>query len=198
MFTLERAADGGSAGQSLHKITEKGEKMRYASSMVIASYSRTSQKLYLLLCESKQEFLAGKLVLPGGKVEEGETARVTALREIGEEVGLDLTDYALHSLPVADAVDRDPRGRVVDAPFLVVLDSDEFDQTPEPGDDIATCRWYSIDEITPDDLGFDHALIIKTAFVLMRAIPVEFSLWPITFTIQDYVDLKVMVDSLAS
>lgn len=56
------------------------------------------------------------LALPGGKVEEGESAEATAMREFFEETGLMLT---LHKkMGVYDEPGRDPRGHYVSTVFI--------------------------------------------------------------------------------
>ncbi len=49
----------------------------------------------LAIERKKQDWQEGKLNLPGGRIEEGETAEQAAIREIKEEANIDATDVTL-------------------------------------------------------------------------------------------------------
>jgi len=90
----------------------------------------------LLIRRGGHPFL-GRLALPGGFAEPGETIEQTAARELQEEThiaGLTLTLVGLYSTP-----GRDPRGWVVTAAFAAVIRNDET--TAEAGDDADSLCW---------------------------------------------------------
>lgn len=94
--------------------------------------------------------------LPGGFVDVGETTRTAAVREMKEELNLDVKLTKL--LGVYDEPDRDPRKHVVSIAFLAV----PLDLTAKPvaGDDAKEAFiWYE-DEPLPK-LVCDHEKIIK-------------------------------------
>jgi len=94
----------------------------------------------------------GEWVLPGGMVERGERARTACVREVREEVGLDVRPVSFVGL--YDAPGRDSRGNV-SAAYLCVPTGDD-----EP---VAREEARRVDTFDPDDppaMGFDHATIL--------------------------------------
>jgi 8-oxo-dGTP diphosphatase len=105
----------------------------------------------------------GQWALPGGHVDADETAEEAALRELGEETGIDLTHHwegSLDFVGLFDRPDRDPRGRVVSAAYVV-----ELNETAEPvaGDDAAAAKWVGLSEAFATGLAFDHDEVIRAA-----------------------------------
>ena len=91
-------------------------------------------------------------MLPGGKPEEGETAEDTIVREIAEELGLDLDRHRLHALGTfAAAAANEADHRVIGDVFC-------YDGLPEALDveniahlaEIAEAGWFPIDPLPAD------------------------------------------------
>ena len=81
----------------------------------------------------------GRYALPGGFLNMDETSLEGAARELEEETGV--TGVALRRFGVFDALDRDPRTRVITVPHLAIL---EEEREAAAGDDAGDARWFSL------------------------------------------------------
>lgn len=97
----------------------------------------------LLLVLRLREPEAGCWGLPGGKVDFGEPTRVTAAREIAEEVGLAITPGRL--LCLAETIDAGDGGHWV-APVYLVEDCEGEPTVLEP-DKLGGCGWFPLDAL---------------------------------------------------
>ena len=85
-----------------------------------------------------------------------ETTIDAARRELKEETGLVVGE--LHSVGIFDAVDRDPRERIITVAYYTILDK----LAEVSGlDDAAQAKWFSLTELP--DLAFDHREILQEA-----------------------------------
>jgi ADP-ribose pyrophosphatase YjhB (NUDIX family) len=91
--------------------------------------------------------------LPGGYVDYGETLERAAVREAGEETGLEI--QLRGQLHTYSDPRRDPRRHTVTTVFVATARG-----TPTAGDDAEKVRVFSWDEL-PDQLAFDHADILQ-------------------------------------
>ena len=108
----------------------------------------------ILLIKRKNEPFKGKLALPGGFVECGETTEEAIIREVKEETNIDIKVSGL--LGVYSNPKRDPRGHVVSICYTARGKGVE-----RGGDDAEEAVFVDIKEIKEDDLAFDHFKIIK-------------------------------------
>ena len=108
----------------------------------------------------------GLLALPGGFVNQNETVRAAAIRELIEETNIHLQPQVLDRCIVHEQVFDDPgrslRGRTITHAFLVKLD----DTRPLPeikgGDDAAKAMWLPLRSVSKETFFEDHADIIRT------------------------------------
>ena len=108
----------------------------------------------LLLIQRAKEPFAGKWALPGGFVETGELLADSCKRELEEETGLKLLE--LIQFKTYDALDRDPRERIISVVFYGFADRDAM---AIGADDAIRAAWFPLDQLP--ELAFDHALIIS-------------------------------------
>ncbi|SDF89754.1 NUDIX domain-containing protein [Desulfovibrio legallii] len=92
--------------------------------------------------------------LPGGFIEEGESAEAAALREAWEETGLEVELTGL--LGVYSRPDRDPRQHTLS---VVFTGRPLHPETLRAGDDAAQAAFYPLNAL-PTPLAFDHADIL--------------------------------------
>lgn len=93
--------------------------------------------------------------LPGGFVDEGETAESAAVREAREETGLDVVLTGI--LGVYSRPDRDPRRHTMSVVYTALpMTQDE----PRAGDDAAHAAFHPLDSL-PGSIVFDHAEILR-------------------------------------
>ena len=88
-----------------------------------------------------------------------------ARRELREETGIELGALPLEQLAAFDAIDRDPRERVISVVHVafVVIEDHPLDA----GDDASEARWFSLAALPP--LAFDHAQVLARAEEKLRA-----------------------------
>ena len=110
----------------------------------------------IVLVKRKYEPFKGKLALPGGMVEIGETVEQAAMREAKEETGLEIKLNRL--VGVYSDPGRDPRGHCV---------SIAFHATPIGGTlqaDSDAAEVLRVRDYMKRELAFDHSMILKNAF----------------------------------
>ena len=126
----------------------------------VALFGERDSQLYVLMIRRGRDPFAGRLALPGGRVNAGEHPEAAAHRELVEETGLRLG--VLEYVGVYANPGPDPRGRYVGFVYTTLLD-----YLPEPtaGDDAASAEWELVDEAlaTVTELAFDHKQIIHDA-----------------------------------
>jgi 8-oxo-dGTP diphosphatase len=100
--------------------------------------------------------------LPGGFIENNETAKEALIREVKEETNLDV--QIIKKIGVYDEPGRDPRGRIVSTAFKCKIDGDLSDM--KSGFDSKQVEIVSKESLKDIDLAFDHKKILEDAQVL--------------------------------
>jgi 8-oxo-dGTP diphosphatase len=141
------------------------ETIRLTADVVLLTHA--DDVLHVLLIERGWPPFAGKLALPGGHVDDGETFVDAARRELIEETGL-TAPAELDQVDVYGDPGRDPRGRYVTVSFIGYLPGMP---PPTAGDDAVAARWCPVEEILdrPNVLAFDHRRIVTDAVERLRA-----------------------------
>lgn len=142
------------AKASKRKFTYEWPRPAVTADIVLVTIEKRPR---VLLIKRKNDPFAGKWALPGGFVDEHETLRNAALRELREETGVEGID--LEQLHAFGNPGRDPRGWTITVAFLarakpVLLE-------PQAADDAAEVKWFPLDRLP--SLAFDHAEIIERA-----------------------------------
>ncbi|MBP1986958.1 8-oxo-dGTP diphosphatase [Halolamina salifodinae] len=96
-----------------------------------------------LLIHKKRGVGSGQWVGPGGKVEPGETVRECVIREVREEVGIDVLDPEKVGVFVYRSDDWDA--------VIHVFRATEYAGTPEETEE-ADPRWFPVDDIPFDEM----------------------------------------------
>jgi len=111
----------------------------------------------LLIRRARPPF-KGRWALPGGFVEEGESAEEAVVREALQETGVRVAVKGL--IGVYSSPERDPRGTIA----VAFLCSPTGPSSPRGGDDARAAGWFPLSSLPP--LAFDHAKIIHDALNL--------------------------------
>lgn len=119
---------------------------------IVEIYDLNKKFKGIVLIERRNEPLG--LALPGGFVDVGETVESALVREMKEEISLDVVIdrlFGVYSNP-----DRDIRGHCVSIVYVCRA----YD-LPVAADDAREARIYNLNEISYSDLVFDHDEIIN-------------------------------------
>lgn len=107
----------------------------------------------IVLVRRGREPFIGRLALPGGVVEYGETVEDAVVREFREETGLETEVVRLSG--IYSRPDRDPRGHLISIAFVLRKVGGHI----RPGDDAASVELLPPDRTGP--LAFDHLMIVQ-------------------------------------
>lgn len=123
-------------------------------------YRFDGKTLQVLLVRRGNDPYKGMWALPGGFLNEDETLKEAALRELKEETGI-VPCYTEELCSCSD-VNRDPRGRVISVVYYSFVHGGEA----LAGDDAAETGWFDIYNLP--ELAFDHADVMQKAIETLR------------------------------
>ena len=115
------------------------------------------ERVSLPLIRRGSDPFTGQWALPGGFLELDETLEEAARRELREETALEVETVVAG--PVFDAVERDPRGRVLSVPHLAIVRLEDLQA--RAGSDASDVRIFPLAEL-PRPLAFDHEAVIPS------------------------------------
>ena len=108
----------------------------------------------ILLIKRAADPFKGMWAVPGGRIEDDETAEACLIREMEEETGLKVEPVKLTG--IYSDPNRDPR-LVIAAAYLVRRISGE----PKAGDDAGEIKWFDLGSLP--ELCADHSKIVADA-----------------------------------
>lgn len=109
----------------------------------------------ILMVRRKKDPFKGQLALPGGFINEGETAEEAARREAIEETTLEVEPIEI--LGVYSDPKRDPRKHVMSIVFVGII----VGGSDKAGDDAESIEWVELGTIEKQEIAFDHAQILR-------------------------------------
>ncbi|MGZ7115841.1 MAG: NUDIX domain-containing protein [Methanobacterium sp.] len=116
----------------------------------------------IVLIKRKKDPYKNSWALPGGFVEYGEKVEYAVLREVKEETGLEIDLCGI--VGVYSDPERDPRGHTVTICYLAKVKGGILNAST----DASQVCCISKKDILNLSLAFDHDLIIKDAFKLIK------------------------------
>ena len=129
-------------------------------------FTLIEKKLHVLLIKRKNNPFINEFAFPGGFVQEGELLKEAALRELKEETGVKNVQN-MQLLDVYDAVNRDPRGRVISNAFIALADFSVMEHIKAASDAVIT-QWMPAEEVKA--LAFDHNKMLADALHLLSSL----------------------------
>jgi 8-oxo-dGTP diphosphatase len=144
------------------KFTDFKQFTRFSLTSDAVVFTIMHDALKVLLIKRGKKPFENMYALPGGFLREGETFEQACARELAEEANV--KDIFLKKLSVYDAVDRDPRGRVITTAFIAIIDARRVKL--EAATDAIGAEWFDVYDLPK--LGFDHKKIIDDALNDLR------------------------------
>lgn len=113
----------------------------------------------ILLIKRAAEPFKGEWAVPGGRIENNESAEQCLKREMKEETGLDVEPITL--VGIYSNPNRDPRG-IIAAVYLCKIISG----IPKAGDDASEAKWFELNDLPK--LASDHGKMVKDALRMLK------------------------------
>jgi len=129
-------------------------KQNIAITVDAAVFHKADNQLKILLIQRKNDPFKEQWALPGGFLEEDESLKDGALRELEEETGL--KNINLNQIEAFGEIGRDPRGRTISVAFMGLVKQEE---SVNGADDAQDAKWFDVKDLPK--LAFDHSKIIK-------------------------------------
>ncbi len=167
------------------------EKYRLTVAVDIVLFTIKDDDLKVLLIKRKNEPFKEMWAIPGGRVEQNESLKQAAERELFEEVNVKV-DYLEQLYSFGDP-ERDPRGRVISVTYYALVSHDNL--KPLAASDAKEAKWHSMFKLP--ELAFDHKQILEYALQRLQYklgyTTVGFQLLPEKFTLTELQSLYEII-----
>ena len=161
--------------------------MKVTVDAVVFAY--IGKELHVLLIKRAFEPYLGQWALPGGFMNEDESADDSVIRKLKEETNVTL-NY-LEQLYTFAKVGRDPRDRIISLTYYALINPTNHELTTNVH--AMNVEWVPMDKLDDRKMAFDHREIIDYAWVRLKGKvkyePIGFELLPKEFTMSDLFDL---------
>lgn len=116
----------------------------------------------LLITRKDDQFAGGKVAIPGGHLDEGETPLEGGIRELYEETGIDVKPIYNIIKPVMYNVPNQDKYRKYNGITYVgnLPLNHMYKLTPQPNE-VKDVRWYEVNQIPYNNMAFDHGDVVK-------------------------------------
>lgn len=181
----------------LNKKTNKWESEFWhpsvATDAVVFGFNVETGSLDILLIQRGVEPFKGKWALPGGFLQQGESAEDCVKRELKEETHVE--DLYLEQIGAFSNPDRDKghEDQVISISFLALVRSKDYEVIG--GDDALKAVWFPVSE--HPELAFDHEEILQQALFTLRQrihfAPIGFQLLDDVFTMPQLQNIYIAI-----
>ncbi|MBP9668866.1 MAG: NUDIX domain-containing protein [Candidatus Pacebacteria bacterium] len=143
------------------------EHLRFAVLAVdVALFTIRDRMLYVRVMQvNRPPHFQNMLGLPGGLIQEDETAEEAAARVLKERGGIDSEKAHMEQLFTFSDVNRDPRGRVVAVAYLALVPWDTLSTLEQA--DTPSAQWQPVAHTAR--LAYDHTEVLETAIERLRS-----------------------------
>jgi bifunctional NMN adenylyltransferase/nudix hydrolase len=144
----------------------KEYKVKYGKGPFLTADSLVQVGGKILLIERGKEYGHGLFALPGGFVNDCETFKAAALRELKEEtnlrVPLPVLQGSIKNRVLFDDPNRSERGRLITECYYILLANDTKLPEVRGGDDADKAFWLNISDLKAEEMFEDHYHIIRS------------------------------------
>ncbi len=167
--------------------------MKVTVDAVVFAY--IEKELYVLLIKRAFEPFINQWALPGGFMNEDESADDAVVRKLKEETNVDIKISYLEQLYTVTNVKRDPRERIISISYYALINPMEHDLTTNIH--AKEVCWFPISNIPHLNIAFDHKSIINYGRNRLKNKivyePIGFELLPKQFSLTDIYDMYVTI-----
>lgn len=158
-------------------------------------FAYIEKELNVLLIKRAFEPFLDQWALPGGFMNEDESADKCVVRKLKEESNVDINISYLEQLYTFSEVKRDPRKRIISIAYYALINFDWHKL--ETNIHAKEVQWFPVSKLKTLPIAFDHLKIINYGRSRLKNKivyePIGFDLLPLQFSMTDLFDLYVAI-----